>query len=243
MKYKLGRKPKKVDPRVYGLRKYLTTLPSFPSSIDWSGKVSAWGMLLNDSLGDCAIAAPAHMDMLWTANVGAPVTITDQQVLSDYEAVGGYNPANPSTDRGCAMLDVLNYWRTTGIAGRTMIGYATLDIGNLDEMRSAIANFGAIYIGVNLEQSDMDSADSTDPWDGTLDPSKVIGGHAIPLVAYDGATFICVTWGMKKSMTPVWLQSRIDEAYVVISGDWINFSGVSPSGLNLSGLQSDISRL
>ena len=55
-------------------------------------------MFLNDSLGDCVIAAMAHMIMQWSyyASGGSGMyTPTDQQVLAAYEILGGYQPGNP----------------------------------------------------------------------------------------------------------------------------------------------------
>ena len=103
---------------------YATALPAIPSAINWysTPEVQApsfsWGMLLNDRMGCCAIAGPAHIEMLWRDNTGSPFTPEENCVLAGYEAVGGYNPADPeATDNGCAMLNVMNYWRNTGICG------------------------------------------------------------------------------------------------------------------------------
>lgn len=243
MQYKFGRREKRIDTRTFKLRRYLAKLPPIPAAIDWSGKVPVWGVDLNDTLGCCAIAAPAHMTMLWTANAGTEYVPPDSDVLAAYEAVGLYNPSDPSTDQGCVMLDVLNYWRNTGISGRKIQAYATVDCSNLSEIQAAIALFGAAYIGINVTQDDMDSFETQPVWNEPFDPSKIIGGHAIPLVAYDAQGFSCVTWGQVKQMSAAWLTARVDEAYMALSSDFISASGMAPSGFDMAALTADLSAL
>ena len=60
-KMKLGKKATRRDPHTLRLGKYLTpALPAPPASIDWSRSVTEWGMMLNDTLGCCTIAACGH---------------------------------------------------------------------------------------------------------------------------------------------------------------------------------------
>ncbi len=71
-------------------------------------------MYLNDQLGCCVEAAAAHMIQQWNFYAGHPAKPTDQDVLSAYEAVGGYVPGDPNSDNGTDMLAFLNWWRQTG---------------------------------------------------------------------------------------------------------------------------------
>jgi len=58
---KLGKKPARHDPRTLQMANYLA-LPAFPASRDWTNKAKpAWGMMLNDQLGDCTCAAIGHI--------------------------------------------------------------------------------------------------------------------------------------------------------------------------------------
>src|ERR1700722_5894085 len=108
--FRLGKQAKRDDPRTLQLSRYLTTAPSPPAQVDWGAKVASWGMLGNDTVGDCAWPGRAHADMLWSSNTqSAPIAITTQQVLAAYAAVTGYTPkdngpsGNP-TDRGTNLL-------------------------------------------------------------------------------------------------------------------------------------------
>src|SRR5260221_729783 len=58
IRYKLGKKPAHHDPRTLLMANYLA-LPAIPAARDWTGKASsAWGMMLNDQLGDCTCPRP-----------------------------------------------------------------------------------------------------------------------------------------------------------------------------------------
>ena len=60
-KMKLGRKAIKTDSRTLAFGDYLTpALPPPPKTADWTKGIASWGMMLNDTLGDCTIAALAH---------------------------------------------------------------------------------------------------------------------------------------------------------------------------------------
>ncbi len=82
----LGLKAVKTDTRTLRLARYLTeVLPPAPSSRDWTPAVSAWGMMLNDNLGDCTIAALGHAIQVWSANRYREITLPDTAILAAYE--------------------------------------------------------------------------------------------------------------------------------------------------------------
>lgn len=249
---KLGRQPRRCDPRTLQLAKYLETagavLPPAPLTKNWGDKVSAWGMMLNDTLGDCTIASAAHMVLSASTNNEAPKTISDADIQTAYSAVSGYVAGDPSTDNGAVELDVLNYWRQTGIGGDKIEAYAAIDLSENEALiKQAIWLFGGIYIGVDLPLSAQDQ----DVWNitgadaanghliGRNQPGSW-GGHAIPVLGYDTQAYQCVTWGAAKWMTKAWFDAYVTEAYVVISPDWVPPAGVAPNALDLKTLQGDL---
>ena len=138
---KLGRMPARHDERTLLLANYLdlNALPPIPAKRDWAQKASpAWGMMKNDVLGDCTIAAAGHLVQTWTANNGQEVTIPDAHIVAAYTAVTGYNPNNPASDRGAVEIDVLNFLRRQGIAGHKIGAYAGLEPGNHAHVKAAI---------------------------------------------------------------------------------------------------------
>ena len=131
---KLGRKAVKRDSRTLMLARYLTaTLPPPPPTVDWSAKLTAFGMMLNDSLGDCTCAGRGHAIQVFSANAGGEVTLTDAQILASYEKFCGYVNGDPSTDNGGIELDVLTDWMQQGPAldGHGLVAFADLNVANL----------------------------------------------------------------------------------------------------------------
>lgn len=236
-----GKLAPKIDRRTLTLSDYVGSGLALPSACDWSPAVrhglfeSGWPLYGNDAIGDCTIAAAAHMIELWSANVGSEIVPSQADVLAGYKAVSGYD-GTPETDGGCAELDVLNFWRQTGIAGTHINAFAAVDWNNADHVRAAILWFGGLYIGLVLPNS----ARAQLIWDDTPNDGGDWGAHAVNVVAYSPGMYDCITWGQKKRMTERFFRSRCDEAYAILYGPWVASSGVSPSGLNADQLQQDL---
>ena len=174
-KVKLGKAPARHDSRTLQLAKYLpaTAIPHPPAKEDWEKKVKSWPMMLNDNIGDCTCACAGHMIEQWTTYTGAPVTPSDQDVLKAYEAVGHYNPSDPSTDQGAVILDVLNYWRQTGVGAHQIMAYAALEPKNHNEVKDSILLFGNCYIGVQLPLSAQNQAVGLAQHPGTINGERL----------------------------------------------------------------------
>jgi len=244
--YCLGRKAVIRDSRTLKLSNYLTiALPPPPAQIDWTQNTSEWGMMKNDQLGCCTIAAAAHAIQIWSKNSSLEITVTDDDILAAYEAWDGYNPADPTTDTGGIELNVLNNFKKLGLAQHKLLAFASILTANTIEVQQAISLFGGIYIGVGLPLSaqtqgvwDVDvtaDADTTAPWSW--------GGHAVFVVAYDQVGLTCITWGILKKMTWAFWHKYCDEAYALIGQDWFSSSGVDPTGLNISQLEMDLQQI
>jgi hypothetical protein len=264
--FRLGKKSPRLDARTLHLSKYLLqqgtarqrALPPAPPSVDWTAKIPTWPMFANDTLGDCTIAAAAHMIECWTANAGDAFTPSNAQVIAAYSATGGYIAGDAATDNGAVELDVLNYWRQQGIAGHKIDAYVSFSAQNAEHARQAINLFGGIYIGLALPLS----AQNQDVWNvpsfisrmfsircgrrsasgGNTDPGSW-GGHAVSILAYDPDGLTCITWGAKKRMTWDFFARYCDESYAPLSRDWLNVKGTDPAGLDFAALQADLSEL
>jgi hypothetical protein len=243
MIYKLGKLPVRHDPRTLKLKTFLKAVPPVPASVDWGGKVQDWKMLANDSVGDCTCAGAGHADMLWTANAAAQTAHpTDDQILSAYSAITGYNPADPNTDQGANMLDVLKYWRSTGIAGTTIQAFVSVDWMDPKEVAAAIYLFGCLYIGVNLPQSAEDAFGAGQPWADTTD-TNILGGHCVLLTGYDQGTVKLVTWGKEITATLEWLKTYCEESYAILTPAWIEATGQAPSGFDMAQLDAKLAQI
>lgn len=248
-KIKLGKAPARHDSRTLQLAKYIPAgaLPAPPSSEDFAKKVKHWPMMLNDNLGDCTCACAGHMVQQWTTYSSTqPTVLPDQTIEKMYEAVSGYNPADPSSDKGAVILDVLNYWRKTGVAGDQILAYAALEPQNHEQIKDSIVLFGNCYLGVQLPLSAQNQAVWSVPPGGATGQGAPgsWGGHAIPIVSYDRRGVTVVTWGALKRMTWQFLDTYCDEAYAVLSEDWINkVTQLTPDKFDLATLRQDLNTI
>lgn len=235
----------KLKPRLSGddlmLARFLGVLPTAPKAVTYSSKVSAWPIYLNDSLGDCAIADPAHTEQLWTAQASKEVRVSDTDVLKAYCAVSGYSVGHPETDRGCVMGNVMDYWRKTGIGGHRIAGYTAVVPRHRAEMKQAVWIFGAVHLGLALPLSAQTQVGKT--WRASSGPRSAAGswgGHAVPIVDYDALGATCVTWGRLQRMTWGFLERYADEAFAAFSPEWLTLAAKAPNGFDVSALTADL---
>jgi len=240
-KMKLGRKAIKTDTRTLKLARYLTPgLPPPPASADWTTGVTSWGMMLNDTLGDCTIAGVGHAIQVFTANTGTMLTVSNSTIVSYYQKWDGYVPGNPATDLGGCELDVLNGWQKQDFAGNVLTAFADPQPANLDQVRQSIALFGGVYIGLSLPLT----AKTQDVWDvvrrgGAQAAPGSWGGHCVFVPKYDEQSFTCITWGQLKTMTVAFWQKYCDEAHALLAQSWLTAKG-SPSGFDQAQLEADL---
>jgi hypothetical protein len=244
-KMKLGRKAVKTDSRTLKLGNYLTAaLPPPPSTVDWTKGTTNWGMMLNDSLGDCTIAGGAHAIQVWTLNTATMYTMPNNVIEGAYSAWDGYVPGDPSTDQGGIELDVLNDWKKN-VRGffkqHPLLAFADAAVTNQTEVKQAINLFGGLYIGLNVPNYIMGDTipqvwDVPQPGqDATID-----GGHCVYCVGYDpqGVTFI--SWGALYKMTWAFWSKFVDEAHALLGKNWLDAKSVDPQGFDLAQLEADL---
>jgi hypothetical protein len=252
LKLKLGKGVARHDPRTLLMAAYITpSLPTPPASFDLTTKVkSPWGMMENDQIGDCTCAAAGHLIMEWTANAGKKMVVpTNKQIVAAYSAITGYNPKTGANDNGAVELDVLNFWRQSGIAGHKIGAYVALEPSNHNHIMDAVYMFAGCYIGVQLPISAQAQTQNHQPWSvppgGTTGDGKPgsWGGHAIPVVAYDSRGVTVVTWGALQTMTWTFWEAYCDEAYAILSTDYLDNKQQAPQGFSMTQLEADLADL
>jgi hypothetical protein len=249
---KLGKKAKKEDPRTFKLANFLKApaLPPVPEEVHWGQFVLDIGMMRNDEIGLCVVAGKAHQIQSWTASKGTLWRPTDQQIVDTYvtlSALDGtpYDPVTGANDDGLAILDALNYWRTQGLWGHKIGAFAEVDAHNPIEVRTAIALFGGVTVGVGLPVSAQDQ----EYWqvdDLTLsgDAEKYSwGGHDMYVSGYDKAAYKFWTWGASQLASVPWWDAYVDECYVCLSDDWVTGTAPAPNGFDLPKLQAALAAL
>ena len=255
MAFHYGKTPATADPRDLKFSTYRTAaaLPAPPDGWGFDNVVAqgTWGMLGNDTVGDCVFAGFAHEVILTSTVAGHPTAFTDTGVLSDYSAVTGYVPGDPSTDRGTNVREGLGYRRSTGIVDangqRHKIGaYLSLDVtkitaGDFSEVAEAVYLFGAVGLGIQVPQSAETEFSEHKMW-SYVAGSPNAGGHYVPVIAHRKHVE-CVTWGRVQPMGTRFLEHYVDEAWAIVSPDFLNAAGESPQGFNLTQLTADLAQL
>jgi hypothetical protein len=250
---RLGRRrPVARCPRL-SLRNYLTPgLPTPPAAVDYSAKAKSAiaEMYDNDKLGDCVIACMGHVVGVLTGNSGTkPLLFKNRQVISLYEAIGGYVPGDPSTDQGCDEQTALNYWQQHGApAGttNTIAGWLAVDATNAGEVRTALWLFENLIFGMELPDAWVNPAPSASgfTWDvaGAADPNN---GHCVAGVGYDAEGVTIATWGMTGELTDAAVAQYASpasngELYTAVSHDAISkITDKAPNGFDWSQLIAD----
>lgn len=235
---KLGRVAPPSDRPKVALSKYATAaLPAPPSTVAWGTKVPTFPMYANDEYGDCTCAAAGHMIQCWTSHGSSLFTPASSAITDAYWATGDHQ------DTGRVETDVLNYWHTQGIAGHKIAAYASVNPLNVTEVKQAAWLFGGLYIGIALPLT----AQSQSYWKvvngGYNSEPGSWGGHAVNVTAYTSTYLTVATWGMRMKMSWGFWKKYVDEAYAIISPDWIKANGQADSGYDLAALQRDLSNL
>lgn len=221
----LGKTDHTHDPRDLLLTRYTTelTVPAGPLGHAPLLPHDTWGMLGNDGAGDCVWAGGDHEEMLWAAESGKIVSFTTDDALGDYSACTGYNPDDPTTDRGTDMRNAMTYRRKTGLQdsrGRRhkIEAFAALAAGDLNHVKTSIWLFSVASVGIQFPVSAMDQFNAGKPWT-VVRNSKVEGGHYVPVVYWDPDTgwFWCVTWGRIQLVAPQFFATYMDEGFSPLS--------------------------
>ena len=210
-----------------------------------------WGMLANDKIGDCVIAMMLHSIEDFHLDAQTPVPqFTDQDAISIYSAITGYDPKDPNSDHGTDENAAMRYWEHPGLKTsdgktHTIVASVAVDPSNLNECRIAIDEFVDLQIAIALPVSAQGQHEWTVVGDGRTGDSAPgsWGGHGIPYREYDAETFKCITWGAELLMTVPFHQDYAQEAHVVVTEEMLSKQGIGPSGVNWDELVADIKAL
>lgn len=248
----LGKHPAKHDHRRLHLATYFQAPMGEPlPAVMWSKRVTNLGEMRNDRIGLCTAAAAAHMEQVWTANAGTQVIIPDdgvEQAYIDVTAAEGaaYNPQTGANDNGCALPDMLEYWRLKGIGGRRIQAWADIEPANTRLIKQCVGWFGGGYVGVALPLTALDQLNAGQPWTlahrfGPRAQPYSWGGHCVELVDYDPDWITFISWGRLIKASWAWFLEYCDEFAAVLSPtSWIGKGGVTPSGLAIDALSRDL---
>lgn len=233
---KLGKNPPVAWP-LKTAQFFTPELPEPPTEFHNSRGISQFGMMLNDKLGCCVIAAGFHAlqtlimsqeNLNIDRGLLSTIHPSDDLVLRYYEQWGGYIVGDDSTDQGMDITTKLKNWVKQGLGGYLLIGFADPHPMDLRHIKQSIALFGGIDIGLLLPLAwqgakvwDMVPSDQPGSW----------GGHDVWVVDYDAEGLWCITWGELQRITWRGFQWACDEAHTLVSADFKPMVGFDLAGL------------
>ncbi|HXA62110.1 MAG TPA: hypothetical protein VNW94_23420 [Streptosporangiaceae bacterium] len=248
--FQLGRRPPKNAPALL-LADFLTgQVPAHPVSADHFAKITDWGLWGNDTYGDCGPVSYGNLRKLISLYLaGSEDDITQNDVFALYTLVNPtFDPNFPGGpgDAGVDMQTMLELALQNGFAGRKPLGFAKVDISNLDEVRAAISIFGGVLLGVKLEVDQKTQTTAGGPWDFSQSPDW--GGHAVLAGLYTSdptagqADVSVISWARMLGTTDAFEQNQLEEAWVVIFDEHLQHPAFQ-QGVDLAALADAYRRL
>lgn len=237
MPRRLGHLREQPDPRNLQLHHYLLDTSILPRNPDYrtsrlggfGDSVGSWGMMGNDTLGDCTIAALGHAVQTWSKiNTGTVHTPSDADVKTLYWETGDPPAATGSahgpTDTGRAGSDVMKYITANGLFGDDVNYYFEI-INSRKVFEYAIKVFGGFYLGLLLPLSAQAQDDNEETWTvlGSGSRSSKPGGwgaHAVWCYDYSPYYLWCVSWGAIRVMSWSFVRKYFMAPSFVVATDW-----------------------
>jgi hypothetical protein len=250
---KLGRIRSTPDKRTFQLINYVALekllvedekLPPIPDEEMMHPGDCSWPMLANDQYPCCTSTAAGHMVHHWTELNGHEILLTDDDIIQSYHALAG-----DSGKDGVSMLEALKYWRKKGIGDHRVHSFVQAEPMSRKALRSMVHLFGSAYLGLSLPNfaypnppiglTEIPWEISTTASDQDSEPQES-NGHCVAAIGYNQDVVYVVTWGTLKTMSWEFFEKYTFESYAVLSHDWVNCCGVSPSGFDIDALERDL---
>jgi hypothetical protein len=194
--------------------------PIVPTVKVFTGAADAdyqYGMLGNDQYGDCGFAMVFHSVEVICLLLG--ITLAPYQTAAVVQAYLAYDHGK---DVGVNLSDLCHTLYSTGILDVQLAGYAEGTGRVEDEVTGITQHFGVGFLGIRVAQS-MEDAFNAGPgevyeYKGTKADKTLLGGHAVPSVAFnlDENTVDIITWARRMTWTIPTLQHYLDEHYAPI---------------------------
>ncbi|HMA51633.1 MAG TPA: hypothetical protein VKP60_17865, partial [Magnetospirillaceae bacterium] len=221
-------------------------LPPPPESQDWTrGMPADLGIMLNDKLNCCSIAAFYHALQVWSFNAadGVMETEPDSNVEALYCAVSGYKPAEAPPGPICNEQQVLTHIHKTGAptgkGPNKLMAFLEVDIRNLDDIKRTIAACGVAYVGIKVPTY-LKDVDWPPVLDVQAENAEPFGAHAVVLAGYDAQGARMISFGKLYTMTWAFFAKYADEAYALADQSWMEAKGTTPGGLTIEGLKKQM---
>jgi hypothetical protein len=226
------------------------SLMTAPASCDWHAACPADGdMLGNDRFGDCVPVAELRAIQMRRAVVGRDAwKPAAARALELYEALTGFNPATGQPDRGTDTALAMQAWCASGVWINSqdvdVVRWASVDPARLDHTRLAVAHTGPVQVTLALPLAAQDVAVWAEaPGFGPAWAAGSWGCHRVICGKYDAAGLTVRTWGQDVPMSLPFWRAFVVAVDAALSREWLDTTGLAPSGLDWAALQADMEAL
>lgn len=234
---KLGCLPGQIPVGLRDLTYYVAgSLPKPPPSVAVPA-FPDWGMLGNDTYGDCGVAGLQH-----GLEADATITHENESWATADQAVSYYLQYTQGQDSGVVLSQYLAYVRAHGYFGKHVHAYAPVAVNDIPTLQLATFMYGFAYTGIQVTSAMQLAFQNHQPWDGVAVSGPVIGGHCVPVVGYDDQFVYIITWGGVQAITYSAWHAIATEAWAIISGEFVARNG-DGRGISLAALTADLDRL
>ena len=239
---RFGKLPPKIDYRTLQFGSYLKDdIPLPPPETNLRERVCTnlghnpeylFPMFANDILGDCTVAGMAHGSTVYHGMV------SQKHIPSQTEVIRIYNHLTGGIDSGLYLLDVVKYWRSTGIEESKIYAYANVRPHNQEHVKQAINIFGGLFMGFQCQENILDEFKAKIPW---KPGKKINAGHAVYVTGYNNDGVEVLTWGTTQLGTWAWWYDHVDECYALLPPE-AKVEGFT-TGFDFTRLKKDLSEV
>lgn len=247
MTHKLGLRPHTPSERDIKLTSVYQAKTSLPSTFGATGL--EWGMLGNDTFGDCYWASAAHEVMAEATQAGRNPQFETENVLESYAKylkLKSVSDLNEETDQGTDAREGAAFRKENGVEdshghGHRIGAYTFVEERDYNLIKSAVYDFEGVTVCVELPES-AEERFETGIWD-YVKGSPIAGGHAIAGVNVKDDELYIVSWGKEVKMTEAFIEHYLQTVVVYVSGSTLNGEGKTVEGLDIEALRSSLASL
>jgi len=221
-----------------------------PKSADWLIRCPADGDPLgNDAVGNCVPCAELRTIQVRRANAwGDGWRPTRDTAFGLYAALTGFDPVTGVPDDGTDTAKAMAAWAASGIRvddqNLDVVRWATVDPADAAHIAIAIGHTGPVQVSLALPKAAEDATVWSQP-PGTAagwEPGSW-GCHRVMVGKFDGVERVCRTWGLDVAIHPAFWSAYALAVDATLSREWMEATGLAPSGLDWDALEGDLAGL
>ncbi len=165
-----------------------------------------------------------------------------------YAALSGFDAATLLPDNGTDTAHAMACWSADGVRtdkqNLDIVRWATVDPADAAQIAIAIGYTGPIQVSMALPKVAQDlTVWSQPPGTGVGWEPASWGYHRVMVGAFDGSERVCRTWGRDVAIHPEFWSAYVVGVDAVLSREWMDATGLAPSGLDWAALEQDIASL